>query len=206
MGPLAASAELEQALWAQGFTNVGGVDEAGRGALAGPLVAAAVILSPETIPYGLRDSKRLTVMARDRLFEEIVSKAISHQIVVVGHTEIDQLGIHHANLLALKRAANGLAGPPDYILSDGYGVPDAYCPTLAVPKGDAVSVSVAAASILAKVTRDRMMCDMDSAHPEYGLAKHKGYGTPEHLAALREHGPSAVHRRSFAPVVDSLAR
>jgi ribonuclease HII len=204
MGPLAASSDLEQALWAQGFTNVGGVDEAGRGALAGPLVAAAVILSPDAIPEGLRDSKRLTALARDRLFGNILSAAVAHHIVVIGHAEIDRLGIHHANLLALSRAANGLAGPPDYLLSDGYAVRDACCPTLAVPKGDAVSVSVAAASIVAKVTRDRMMSEIDSAHPEYGLAKHKGYGTAEHLAALQKHGPSAVHRRSFGPVADSL--
>jgi ribonuclease HII len=206
MGPLAASSELEQALWAQGFTKVGGVDEAGRGALAGPLVAAAVILSRQAIPDGLRDSKRLTALARDRIFEDILRKALAHHVVVVGHAEIDRLGIHHANLLALKRAANGLTGPPDYILSDGYGVPDACCPALAVPKGDAVSVSVAAASILAKVTRDRIMCDMESLHPQYGFAKHKGYGTAEHLAALREHGPSDVHRRCFAPVAENLRR
>lgn len=202
MGPRAASSDLETALWAQGFARVGGVDEAGRGALAGPLVAAAVILSPSGAPDGLRDSKTLSALQRDRLFGEVLEASVAHSIVVITHSEIDRLGVHHANLLALRRAVEGLAHPADYVLSDGYGVPDAPCPTLAVPKGDTVSISVAAASILAKVSRDRIMCELDGRHPGYGFAKHKGYGTAQHLAALLEHGPSEVHRRSFAPVAE----
>ena len=202
MVPTPASSDLEAALWVQGFARVGGVDEAGRGALAGPLVAAAIILAPDRIPTGLRDSKKLSALQRERLYEELLAGAEAHHVVEIDNGRIDDLGIHHANLLALRQAVLGLRDPADYLLSDGYAVPDAPCPTLAVPKGDAVSVSVAAASILAKVHRDRIMCELDGRHPAYGFAKHKGYGTAEHIAALCEHGPCSVHRCSFRPVAD----
>lgn len=202
MVPIAASSDLEEALWREGFSHVAGVDEAGRGALAGPLVAAAAILRAGSIPDGLRDSKKLTALQRDRLYDALVGCAVAHNIVVIEHGRIDEFGVHRANLAALAEAVGGLSLAADFVLSDGYAVPDAPCPALAVPKGDAVSVSVAAASVLAKVTRDRIMCELDGCHPGYGLAKHKGYGTAVHLAALKELGPSPVHRRSFAPVAD----
>lgn len=202
MVPISASCELESKLWDRGFVHVGGVDEAGRGALAGPLVAAAVILPPHTKVKGLRDSKTLSPLQRERLFDDVLTVALAHHVVVLRSEEIDELGVHRANLLALHRAVVGLAQPADYVLSDGYAVPGAPCPALAVPKGDSVSISVAAASIIAKVTRDRIMCELDVLHPEYSLAKHKGYGTAQHMAAIREHGPSPIHRRSFAPVAE----
>lgn len=200
MTPLSASVDLECQLWRQGFERVAGVDEAGRGALAGPLVAAAVILRPNAVPDGLRDSKQLTQACRERLFDGLVGSVRSYHIVVIENTRIDALGIHHANLMALREAVEGLAEPADYLLSDGYAVLDAPCPTLAVPKGDAISVSVAAASVLAKVARDRIMCELDACHPGYVFSGHKGYATPQHLAALRHLGPSPAHRRSFGPV------
>lgn len=203
--PICASSDLESKLWKQGFSRVGGVDEAGRGALAGPLVAAAVILPPKASFDDIRDSKKLTALQRERLFEEVLAVAVAYNVVIIEPGQIDDFGIHHANLLALKQAVQGLDEAADYILSDGYGVPDPPCPALAVPKGDTVSISVAAASILAKVSRDRIMVELDAVHPEYSFAKHKGYGTAQHLAALLRHGPSPVHRRSFGPVAESDA-
>ncbi len=195
-----ATSALERKLWRQGFSRVCGVDEAGRGALAGPLVAAAVVLPRNAGLMGVRDSKKLTAGARDRLFDEILDKATLHRVIVVGHEEIDELGIHHANIRALQRAVDELAQPADYVLSDGFALPAAPCPGLAVPKGDAVSVSVAAASIIAKVSRDRLMLEADTAHPEYGFARHKGYGTAAHQAALRQLGVTEIHRRTYAPI------
>jgi len=197
-----ATSRLERTLWKEGFELVAGCDEAGRGALAGPLVAAAVILPFNGRVRGLRDSKQLTPLARERMFDKVLQIAVARSVVFIENERVDQLGVHHANLVALQQAIRGLAVVPDYVLADGFALPDLSCPSLAVPGGDSVSVSIAAASILAKVSRDRMMEELDRAHPAYGFFRHKGYATSEHYAALREHGPSPLHRRSFLPVAD----
>jgi ribonuclease HII len=186
----------ERLLAAQGFERVAGADEAGRGALAGPLVAAAVIL-PGGFPIeGINDSKLLTELQREAAYERIVSHA-SWIACKVEPATIDARGLHRSNIALLRRAAKALQ--PDYVLTDGFPVPRIPCPSIGVKKGDAVSVSVAAASIVAKVTRDRLMRRLHRRYPAFGFEHNKGYGTPEHLVALEEHGPTPVHRLSFAP-------
>jgi len=192
----------ERALGRHGVDLVAGVDEAGRGACAGPLVAGAAILRPGkagAIP-GLADSKLLTARARERGYEQIVSRALSWSVVVVEHDECDRLGMHVANLAALRRAAARLHVRPEFVLSDGFPVDGLGVPGLAVWKGDRVAACVAAASVLAKVTRDALMTGLDADYPAYDFKTHKGYITEDHTAALLQHGPSPVHRMRFVNV------
>lgn len=186
----------ERALARVGLTPVAGVDEAGRGACAGPLVAGAAILPAGArgeIP-GLADSKLLTEAARERCYDEVVRRAVSWSVVVASPAECDRLGMHWVNIEALRRALFALDVPPAYVLTDGFGVDGLSAPGLAVWKGDRVIACIAAASVIAKVTRDRIMCELDERHPEYGFAVHKGYCTAEHQAALERHGPCPEHR------------
>jgi ribonuclease HII len=187
----------ERGLREQGFSRVAGVDEAGRGALAGPMFAAAVIL-PEAFDLdGIADSKVLSPAAREEAFERIVRDAVTVSVCRVMPSRIDRRGLHRSNLWLLRRAVLTLPVEPDYVLSDGFPVRRLPMPNLAIKKGDAVTASVAAASIVAKVTRDRMMDRYHRRFPVYGFDHNRGYGTPEHRAAIREHGPSPIHRYSF---------
>jgi len=198
-----ATAVFEDQLRDAGFPRVAGCDEAGRGALAGPLVAAAVVLPPACPIEGLADSKLLTPPRRAELAEQIREHAVAHAVVWAGPASIDRDGIQRTNLELLARALRSLPGGFDYGLADGFGLTcDLPAPVLGVRKGDRVAQCVAAASILAKVTRDRMLIRAARRFPRYGFERHKGYGTDEHWAALRAHGPSAYHRRSFTGVAD----
>lgn len=188
---------IEQSLIDKGYSCVCGVDEAGRGPLCGPVVAAACILPTGLYIEGLNDSKKLTAKKREALFEKIIENALAYCIAEASVEEIDELNILEADMLAMRRAVEGLSLKADYALIDGnvsHGFP---IPTMTVIHGDATSPSIAAASILAKVTRDRMCEDMDRQYPMYGIAKHKGYGTKQHMDALREFGPSPIHRKKF---------
>ena len=199
---------LERALQRRGFAHVAGADEAGRGACAGPLVAAAVIL-PEGRRGeidGLNDSKLLTPLARDRIYAEVVRVALAWTAVLIPPGEVDTRGLHVCNLAAMRRALAGLSVHPAYVLTDGFPVDGLGTPGLAVWKGDQVAACVAAASVVAKVTRDRIMCELDQRHPEYGFAEHKGYCTPEHTEALHRHGPCPEHRFSYANVAAVAGR
>lgn len=192
----------ERALHRHGIEHVAGVDEAGRGACAGPLVAGAAILKPGRsgmIP-GLADSKLLTPAARERCYEAVVRRALAWSVVVVPAEECDRLGMHVANVEALRRAVALLDVPPAYVLTDGFPVDGLGVPGLAVWKGDRVAACIAAASVLAKVTRDRIMADLDGRWPAYDFKTHKGYITETHSAALLEHGPCPEHRRRFVNV------
>ena len=197
------SYELERALREEGYAVICGVDEAGRGPLCGSVVAAACILPDGLDIPELNDSKKLTPKKRDKLFDLIKEKAIAYGIAEGTVAEINELNILEADLLAMRRAIDGLHTPDgtpykaDFAIIDGNIDRDFQIPARAVVKGDSLSMSIAAASILAKVTRDCMCEDMDKAYPQYGIAKHKGYGTKEHMAALREHGPSPIHRTKF---------
>jgi ribonuclease HII len=193
---------LERALRRRGFAQVAGADEAGRGACAGPLVAAAAVLPPGRRGEieELDDSKLLTPAARERVYEQVVARAIAYAVVVIPPQEVDSRGLQVCNLAALRRALAGLAVRPDYVLTDGFPVDGLDVPGLAVWKGDQVAACVAAASVLAKVTRDRLMVELDERYPEYGFAEHKGYTTPEHSAALDRHGPCSIHRYSYRNV------
>jgi ribonuclease HII len=182
---------------------VAGVDEAGRGPLAGPVVAAAVILDPGRRVRGLRDSKLLTPEQRDDLAVKIRASAIAWAIGSADVAEIDTLNILRASLLAMRRAVAALAIAPMEALIDGDHCPELACPVYAIIKGDRDVPAISAASIIAKTTRDTMLMELDRAYPDYGFANHKGYATPEHLAALNVFGPCPVHRRSFAPVLQT---
>ncbi len=182
-----------------------GVDEAGRGPLAGPVVAAAVILDHAQPIYGLADSKVLSERQRERLFDEIRAKALCCSVAQASVEEIDAINILQATLLAMRRAVDGLRLIPQQVLVDGNRLPVLRIPAEAVIGGDAKVAAISAASILAKVHRDRLCLELHEAHPQYGFAEHKGYCTPGHLAALRAHGACHVHRRSFAPVREALA-
>ena len=195
--------ELEAALEAEGYTHVCGVDEAGRGPLCGPVVAAACILPTGLVLEGLNDSKKLTEKKREKLFDEICKNAISYSIAESSVEEIDEYNILEASLLAMRRAIDGLSVKADFALIDGNVSRDFQLPVRAVVHGDATSPSIAAASILAKVTRDRLCVDLDREYPQYGIAKHKGYGTRVHMDALREHGPSPIHRKQFIRFLDN---
>ncbi len=188
---------LENRLYARGLSRIAGVDEAGRGPLAGPVVAAAVIFPPETLIPGVNDSKVLTPSKRESLYECIKEAAVAHGIGEASAQEIDRINILQATYLAMRRAIERLGVPPDRVLVDGPGVPGSPYPESAVIDGDAASHSIAAASILAKVTRDRKMVAFESEFPQYGFAGHKGYGSADHRRALRIHGPCRIHRRSF---------
>ena len=188
---------IENELRAKGYQAICGVDEAGRGPLCGPVVAAAVILPPDAVIEGLNDSKKLTPKKRDLLFDEIQEKALAFCIAEASVEEIDRLNILEADLLAMRRAIAGLQIPADYALIDGNIARDFPIPARAVVHGDAISPSIAAASILAKVHRDRLCEELDRAYPQYGIAKHKGYGTKAHMDALRKYGASPIHRKLF---------
>jgi ribonuclease HII len=191
----------EDALRARGHGRIAGTDEAGRGPLAGPVVAAAVVLPRHFSHSVLNDSKQLSEAHRELLYSELTTHPqVEWSVAVVEVAEIDRLNILRASHEAMRRAIAGLATPPDHVLIDGRPVHPCPLPQTALVGGDALSFSIAAASVIAKVTRDRLMVELDAAHPSYGFAQHKGYGTPLHLAKLREHGPCAIHRRSFAPV------
>jgi ribonuclease HII len=193
---------IEETLIASGLKNIAGVDEAGRGPCAGPLVIAAVILRD---PFAkelseVRDSKELTEKMRESLYDVVISQALSYSIIEISVAELDALGLHKSNLEGMRRAIAGLTLTPEYVLTDGYPIEGLTVPNLAVWKGDQVAVSISAASILAKVYRDRIMIELDKHYPGYGLAKHKGYITAAHTAALESHGVSEIHRRSFANI------
>jgi ribonuclease HII len=182
---------------------VAGIDEAGRGPLAGPVVAAAVILDPERPIRGLADSKLLTPERREVLARRIRDRAIAWSTGQADVSEIDTINILHATMLAMCRAVAALPITPEEALVDGNRCPDLSCRVRAIIKGDRDVKSISAASIIAKTTRDAMLRELDKVYPAYGFAQHKGYGTPEHLAALDRHGPCPIHRRSFAPVLQS---
>ncbi len=196
---------LDDELHAAGFTRVAGCDEAGRGALAGPLVAAAVVLPPGWMPDGLTDSKLLTRLQRERMYGEIVERAVSWSVRRISNTRLDRIGLQPTNISALREALSGLDVAPDYVLVDGFRLPRLSAPTLRVYKGDMVSAAVAAASVIAKVTRDRMMVRYARRHPGYGFERNKGYGAQEHRDGLAELGPCAIHRRCFAGVAAMIA-
>jgi ribonuclease HII len=202
--PATPTFEWETTLRASGWARIAGVDEAGRGPLAGPVVAAAVILPLDLELEGLRDSKCLAERERERLFEQIVADAQAWGIGMAAAEEIDRINILRATHLAMARALSQLSPGADGALVDGLPVQGLPCPHQALVQGDARCVSIAAASVLAKVTRDRLMVRFEEAHPGYGFARHKGYGTRDHLLALRDLGPSPIHRRSFRPVAELL--
>jgi len=186
------------------YGNVAGVDEVGRGPLVGNVVAAAVILDPNHKIYGLADSKKLSEKKRDALFIEITEKALAWHVAYASPDEIDQINILHASMLAMQRAVEGLNVQPDYVVIDGNRCPKISYPCEAVIKGDTKVESISAASILAKVVRDREMYLLHEQHPEYGFNKHKGYPTAAHMNALRQHGPLPEYRKSFRPVAQLL--
>ncbi|MDQ1487186.1 MAG: ribonuclease [Actinomycetota bacterium] len=193
----------ERSLAKAGLEPVAGADEAGRGACAGPLVVGAVMLAagrPGQVP-GLADSKLLTPAARERVYAQVVKRALAWTAVVIPASEVDRIGLHKANIEGMRRAVAGLPVRPAYVLTDGFPVAGIGAPGLAMWKGDQVAACIAAASVIAKVTRDRMMIAMHDDFPAYGFAGHKGYITREHQLALTEHGPCAQHRRSFINVV-----
>lgn len=196
-----AGTAVERLLWGLGITSVAGVDEVGMGPLAGPVVAGAVVLAPGTAIVGAADSKSLDAAERERLARVVYGTALAVGIGSVEPAEIDRINIRRAGFLAMRRALEALAPVvPAYVLVDGREIPDLRVPQTAYVKGDTFVCSIAAASIVAKVHRDALMCELDSRYPAYGFARHMGYPTPEHLAAVRSCGPSPVHRRSFAPV------
>ena len=178
-------------------TAICGIDEAGRGPLAGPVAAGAVILPKDCRILYLNDSKKLTPVRRDALFDEIREKAVAFSIGISSPERIDEINILQATYEAMRKAVAGLSVQPDLLLNDAVTIPEVQIRQVPIVKGDAKSVSIAAASSLAKVTRDRMMEEYDAMWPEYGFAKHKGYGTAQHIAALKEYGPCPIHRRSF---------
>lgn len=190
----------ESVLHRSGFRLVAGTDEAGRGALAGPLVAAAVVLPEGWLPDGLNDSKLVPPTERERLYGEIVHHAVAVGVFRISHRRLDDIGLQRANLTALRSALRKLEPAPDFVLVDGFRLKRLPVPSLRVVKGDQVCSSVAAASIIAKVTRDRIMVRADRRYPGYGFASNKGYRAPEHLDALGRLGPCDIHRRRFAPV------
>ena len=194
----------ETASYENGYHSIAGVDEAGRGPLAGPVVAAAVILYQNAPIPGVDDSKKLSESRRESLYEEILQKSAGYGIGIVSREIIDQINILQASLEAMKQAVLKLPIEPDFLLIDGPYLPDVDLPMKALPHGDSLSLSVAAASIIAKVTRDRIMRKLDRMYPQYGFLRNKGYPTPEHLAALDKFGPCEIHRRSFAPVIEKL--
>ena len=193
---------LEQSFTEKGYTAVCGVDEAGRGPLSGPVVAAACILPAGLYIEGLDDSKKLSSKKRDLLFDTIKENAIAYAIASASPEEIDEINILNATMLAMRRAVEALPVPADFALVDGNIARDFPIPTQTVIKGDAISASIAAASILAKVTRDRICLEDDRLYPEYQFAKHKGYSTALHMDILRKIGPSPIHRRSFLKFLD----
>jgi ribonuclease HII len=197
---------IEQTLLKAGLKKIAGVDEAGRGPCAGPLIVAAVILA---VPLSLslsevKDSKELTELKREQLFDVVVKNAITYSIIEITPQEIDQIGLHKCNIEGMRRAVNGLKSLPEYVLIDGYPIPGLNTPNLSIWKGDQVVTSISAASILAKVYRDRIMVELDKTYPNYGLASHKGYITPLHTEAIKRYGVLPIHRKSFANIASLL--
>jgi len=192
--------QFESALWAAGVLHVAGVDEAGMSPLAGPVAAAAVIFAPGSRIPGVDDSKKLDAGTRDKLAVEIKQRAVAWSVAFAEVDEIDRINIYWAGLLAMRRAVEGLRVAPQHILLDARRLKELTTPQQAIVKGDSKSLTIAAASILAKTARDALMCRLDAEHPGYGFSKHKGYPVREHVAALERLGASPVHRRSFAPV------
>lgn len=197
---------IEQSLIDAGLSPIAGVDEAGRGACAGPLVIASVILKDLNSPklLKLRDSKELTEKQREELFPIIHEEALSISVIKVSPEDIDKRGVHSANLDGMRRAVQGLDVAPNYVLTDGYAIEGMVTPSLAIWKGDQVAPSISAASVIAKVTRDRIMVELEESYPGYGLAKHKGYITAAHTKALETLGVTDIHRKSYANVAKLL--
>ena len=197
---------IEDRLYAAGISPLAGVDEAGRGACAGPLVVASVILrdahAPELVK--VRDSKELSEKNREELFDVVTAAALSLSVIIISNEEIDARGVHAANLDGMRRAVQGLEITPAYVLTDGYAIEGLTLPNLAVWKGDQVVTCISAASIIAKVTRDRIMREMDLTYPEYGFISHKGYITKIHTEALQKYGVTPIHRSSFSNIVALL--
>ncbi len=204
----AGLAAYENVLARAGFSPVAGIDEAGRGACAGPLVVAAVVLDNQAIRpiRGLADSKTLTPEEREDVYARVMRRALDWHVVAIPPQEVDRIGLHVCNVEGMRRALAGLRHRPAYVLTDGFPVRGLGTPALAVWKGDQVTASVAAASIVAKVTRDRMMVELDESYPAYGFAKHKGYSTPEHMSALCAWGPCPEHRYSYVNVIQANRR
>jgi len=196
----------ETALWERGVALVAGVDEAGMAPLAGPVVAAACILPRDYRPRGVNDSKQLTPEERTRLAEDIRRHAVAWAVGRAEVEEIDRLNIYWAGILSLRRAVLALPVRPEHLLIDARRIRDLDIPQDGIVHGDALSLTIAAASILAKTSRDALMAELDARHPGYGFARHKGYPTPDHFAALEERGPCPIHRRSFGPVREALGR
>ena len=193
---------IESQVISEGYANVCGVDEAGRGPLCGPVVAAAVILPLGLHIEGLNDSKKLTEKKREKLYDIIIKESVAYSICEASVEEINSTDILSASLLAMRRAIDALQVPADYALIDGNVTKGFTLPCQAVVHGDAISPSIAAASVLAKVTRDRMCLELDAQYPQYGIAKHKGYGTKVHMDALRQYGPAPIHRTKFIRFLD----
>lgn len=197
---------IDKKLLKSGIKRIAGVDEAGRGACAGPLVVAAVILADleNSSLDEVRDSKELSPAKREKLFPQILDNSISYSIIEISPFEIDEKGLHKCNIEGMRRAINSLSVQPDYVLTDGYEVPGLSISNLAVWKGDQVALSISAASIIAKVHRDRLMTELDREFPGYQLSEHKGYATAAHDTALRELGVSSIHRRSYSNIAKFL--
>jgi ribonuclease HII len=197
---------IENSLRRLGFNHVAGVDEVGRGCLAGPVVAAAVVLSPDKYVARVCDSKTVTALERVRLYERITRRAIAWSVAAIECDEIDRINIHQASLLAMRRAVERLVPSADFVLVDAFRIPNLLVPQRSVVHGDSRCTAIAAASIVAKVTRDRIMLELHAKDPRYGFDRHKGYATKEHLSAVSRYGYSEVHRRSFRPpsLVDML--
>ena len=190
--------KFEKECYENGFKNIAGIDEAGRGPLAGPVVAGAVILPKDCLIEGVNDSKKLSEKKREKLYDDIIENAVAWGVGIVDHTVIDEINILNATRRAMKLAIENLEVKPDYILIDAEKKVDTNgIPYLPIIKGDALSISIGAASILAKVTRDRIMREYDNIFPMYGFEKHKGYGTKAHVEAIKEYGPCMIHRQSF---------
>lgn len=195
----------ERELEALGYGRIAGIDEAGRGPLAGPVVAAAVILKPGATFKYVDDSKKMSEIKRNLALEEIKKQALSIKIAFVSVDEIDRINIYRATKLAMKSAIEGLSVTPDYLLVDAMPI-EIDIPQRSIIKGDALSVSIAAASIIAKTTRDAYMVEMDRLFPDYGFSDHKGYGTKKHIEAIRLHGVTPIHRKTFRPVKDMMTK
>ena len=192
-----AMSEIENSLRGKGYNLIAGVDEAGRGPLAGPVYAAAVILPEGCVIKGINDSKKLSEKRREELYDEITEKAVAYSVCAIDEKRVDEINILNATFEAMNGAVNGLSVTPDYVIIDGNRIAGMTIPHETVVKGDAKSISIAAASILAKVSRDRFITEMAEKYPEYGFEQHKGYGTKAHTEAILKYGPCEIHRRTF---------
>ncbi len=188
---------FENEIYNKGIKFIAGVDEAGRGPLAGPVYAAAVILPKNIIINGINDSKKISATKRAELYETIIKNAISYNIVSVSEGDVDEINIRNATFKGMVKAVDGLKTPPEHVLIDGDGILGLNLPYTTIVRGDSLSISIAAASILAKVSRDKYIISLDQLYPQYGFAKHKGYGTREHIAAIKKYGICPIHRKTF---------